>query len=55
MCDSRHCWPPRIETRGGALAAGPALERVVGLLKDRARTLNELADGALLFYREPSR
>jgi glutamyl-tRNA synthetase len=46
---------PRIESRGGALAAGPGLERVVGLLKDRSRTLNELADAALLFYREPAR
>jgi len=25
----------------------------VALLKDRSRTLNELADGALLFYRAP--
>ena len=41
---------PRIEALGGSLGRGPALERVVALLKDRARTLNELADGALLFY-----
>lgn len=41
---------PRIERRGGLLA-GPALERVVALLKERAKTLNELADEALLFYR----
>jgi glutamyl-tRNA synthetase len=45
---------PRIEARGGTLAGGPALERVVALFKDRARSLNELADGALLFYGEPS-
>ena len=45
---------PRIEARGGTLAGGPPLERVVALFKDRARTLNELADGALLFYGEPS-
>ena len=44
---------PRIEARGGTLARGPTLERVVALFKDRARTLNELADGALLFYGEP--
>ena len=31
----------------------PKLEAVVALLKDRARTLNELADEALLFYLEP--
>jgi glutamyl-tRNA synthetase len=44
----------RIEARGGTLAGGPPLERVVALFKDRARTLNELAEGALLFYGEPS-
>jgi glutamyl-tRNA synthetase len=37
------------------LGDGPALDAVVALLKDRSRTLNELADGALLFYREPVR
>jgi glutamyl-tRNA synthetase len=46
---------PRIERRGGALGGGPALGQVVALLKERSRTLNELADGALLFYREPVR
>jgi glutamyl-tRNA synthetase len=46
---------PRIEARGGKLASGPPLEKVVALLKDRSRTLNELADAALLFYREPQR
>ncbi|MGZ9058937.1 MAG: glutamate--tRNA ligase [Burkholderiaceae bacterium] len=43
----------RIEARGGTLAVGAALRRVVALLKDRSRTLNELADAALLFYVEP--
>ena len=43
----------RIEARGGDLAGGPALQSVVALLKDRSRTLNELADAALLFYSEP--
>lgn len=43
---------PRIEARGGRLAGGPSLGSVVALLKDRARTLNELADAALLFYAE---
>jgi glutamyl-tRNA synthetase len=46
---------PRIERRGGSVDGGPALEAVIALLKDRSRTLEELADGALLFYREPSR
>jgi glutamyl-tRNA synthetase len=46
---------PRIERRGGRVQGGPALESVIALLKDRSRTLNELADAALLFYREPVR
>ncbi|HQR19361.1 MAG TPA: glutamate--tRNA ligase [Burkholderiaceae bacterium] len=46
---------PRITAHGGNVGAGPALERVVALLKDRARTLNELAEAALLFYAEPVR
>jgi glutamyl-tRNA synthetase len=44
---------PRIEARGGRLGAQPELVKVVALLKDRSRTLNELADAALLFYAEP--
>jgi glutamyl-tRNA synthetase len=40
---------PRIEARGGILA-GPRLESAIALLKQRARTLNELADEAMLFY-----
>ena len=45
---------PRVEARGGRLAGGPALQRVVALLKDRSRTLNELAEAALFFYSEPT-
>ena len=44
---------PRVAARRGDLAIGPDLQRVVALLKDRARTLNELADAAMLFYAEP--
>ncbi|HEU0200740.1 MAG TPA: glutamate--tRNA ligase [Burkholderiaceae bacterium] len=40
---------PRIEQRGGRIE-GPPLEAVVALLKERAKTLNELADEAMLFY-----
>jgi len=40
---------PRITQRGGVIA-GPSLEAVVALLKQRAKTLNELADEAMLFY-----
>jgi glutamyl-tRNA synthetase len=43
----------RIEARGGRLAGGPSLPNVVALLKDRSRTLNELAQSALLFYSKP--
>ncbi|MCX7893417.1 MAG: glutamate--tRNA ligase [Burkholderiales bacterium] len=41
---------PRIERDGGVLAGGPPLESVMDLLKPRARTVNELAEGAMLFY-----
>jgi glutamyl-tRNA synthetase len=40
---------PRIEARGGSMRGAP-LEAVVLLLRDRAQTLNELAEQALLFY-----
>lgn len=43
----------RVEARGGRLVGGAPLRQVVALLKDRSRTLNELADAALLFYSEP--
>jgi glutamyl-tRNA synthetase len=43
---------PRILSRGGVIdAAAPALTEVAELLRDRASTLNELADAAMLFYR----
>ncbi|OGA22531.1 MAG: glutamate--tRNA ligase [Betaproteobacteria bacterium RIFCSPLOWO2_02_FULL_65_24] len=40
----------RIEKDGGRLSDGPPLASVVALLKDRAETLNDLADAAMLFY-----
>ena len=40
---------PRIERLQGVIA-GPPLAAVCALLKDRARTLNELAEHAMLFY-----
>jgi glutamyl-tRNA synthetase len=43
---------PLISARGGDVAGGPALAPVVALLKERANTVEELADAALLFYRE---
>jgi len=35
------------------LEQGPALELVIGLLKDRASTVKEIAENAAMFYREP--
>jgi glutamyl-tRNA synthetase len=39
-----------IATIGGKVAGGPPLAEVIALMKDRASTLAELADGAMLFY-----
>jgi glutamyl-tRNA synthetase len=36
-----------------ALATGPSLEGVVALFKDRANTIKEIAESAMMFYREP--
>lgn len=43
---------PRIEARGGDVAAGPCLAEVSGLLKSRAGNLEKLADAALFFYKK---
>ncbi len=43
---------PRIERAGGDIADGPPLDAVIELLKDRAETLNMLAESAMMFYRE---
>ncbi len=47
---------PFLLADGCSLADGPPLVNVVALLKDRATTLRELADAAVMFYRvlEPS-
>jgi glutamyl-tRNA synthetase len=42
---------PRIERDGGSVAGGPALVEVVKLLKDRATTLEHMAEAAMMFYR----
>jgi glutamyl-tRNA synthetase len=44
---------PAPRERGGGEGVKPKLESVVALLKDRAHTLIELADEAMLFYLEP--
>jgi glutamyl-tRNA synthetase len=43
---------PRLAARGIGAAAGPELTKVVALYKDRASTLNELADAVEPFYVE---
>ena len=44
---------PELERDGAKLDGAPPLAEVIALLKDRANTVNELADAAMLFYREP--
>ena len=41
---------PELRKRGMQLAAGPALENVIALLKERATSVQQLADEAMLFY-----
>ena len=41
---------PELRKRGAQPGGGPALHRVVSLLKDRATTVQQLADEAMLFY-----
>jgi glutamyl-tRNA synthetase len=41
---------PLIEALGGKLAGAPDLTHVVALVKDRAHTLHDIANAALLFY-----
>jgi glutamyl-tRNA synthetase len=44
---------PELERDGANFDGAPPLTDVIALLKDRAQTVNELADAAMLFYREP--
>jgi glutamyl-tRNA synthetase len=48
---------PRIERDGGNLGDGPALAEAVKLFKDRATTLEHMAESAMMFYKrvEPSK
>jgi glutamyl-tRNA synthetase len=41
---------PELRKRGAQPAGGPPLEKVVALLKDRAASIPQLADEAMLFY-----
>jgi len=44
---------PQLLRDGAQFDGAPPLEDVIALLKDRANTVNELADAMMLFYREP--
>ncbi|MFM7524342.1 MAG: glutamate--tRNA ligase [Betaproteobacteria bacterium] len=44
---------PQLMRDGARLDNAPPLEDVIALLKDRANTVNELADAMMLFYRAP--
>ena len=44
---------PKMAREGAQFDGAPALPAVLALLKERANTVNELADAAMLFYREP--
>ena len=44
---------PQLEKMGVRLDRGPALQDVIGLMKDRVNTVNELANASLMFYMEP--
>ena len=41
---------PELRRRGAQPGAGPALEKVIQLVKERANSLQQLADEAMLFY-----
>ncbi|TWC64577.1 glutamate--tRNA ligase [Herbaspirillum sp. SJZ099] len=45
---------PLLEKDGASFDGAPDLEAVIGLLKDRAHTVNEIAAAALMFYRQPA-
>ncbi|MET0265261.1 MAG: glutamate--tRNA ligase [Duganella sp.] len=44
---------PRMLEAGAVFDGAPALPLVLALFKERTNTVNELADAAMLFYREP--
>jgi len=44
---------PVMEREEAQFDGAPPLASVIGLMKDRTNTLNELADAAMLFYRQP--
>jgi glutamyl-tRNA synthetase len=44
---------PKLEEQGAQFDGSPAVPAVLALVKDRVNTINELADAAMLFYRQP--
>jgi len=44
---------PLMDRDGADFSIGPDLKAVIGLMKERANTVNELADAAMLFYVQP--
>ncbi|MGV7209773.1 glutamate--tRNA ligase [Oxalobacteraceae bacterium A2-2] len=44
---------PRMLANGAVFDGAPSLPAVLGLMKERVYTVNELADAAMLFFREP--
>ena len=44
---------PLMEAQGAVFAGGPDLAAVLALMKERTNTINELADAAMLFFRDP--
>lgn len=44
---------PLMEKEGAQFFGAPDLQAVIALMKERVNTINELADAAMLFYREP--
>jgi len=45
---------PFLEKDGAQFEGAPNVQAVIALMKERANTINELADAAMLFYRQPA-
>ena len=45
---------PQLEKDGAQFDGAPDLQAVIALMKERVNTINELADAAMLFYRQPA-
>jgi glutamyl-tRNA synthetase len=45
---------PLLEKDGADFDGAPGVPAVIALMKERANTVNELADAAMLFYRQPA-